>query len=244
MKLPDIGGGHLPRPFAPQRRPNVYPEVHVIEVCGAGFAGGTNLFVHELIDEIRNHRRGAAGRPVVWRVLAETDLCQNVARSFARLVGRQYRNRPERDAPFSDAAATAMRAVFDDPTAYAVRRHRSQTPARLRRRRCKPGRGSAARRWLAWSVSVSSRWCSGPAVSRLQKTMAIGGDRRVATGSPPVGEYGKSPGNDGNWEIQLKQGSRNAQRQPRIPGNVRPSIVRIWGSGVRISSGAPVISKT
>jgi hypothetical protein len=59
----------------------------------------------------------------VRRVVAETHLCQNVARGVARLVGGQHRNRPERDPPFADAAAAAMRAVFDDPAARAVRRH-------------------------------------------------------------------------------------------------------------------------
>ena len=76
MTSADVGKLHRKigtktRASAPQRRPDMHPEVHVIEFRGTGFTGGTNLFVHELIDEIRNHRRRAAGRPVVWYVLAE-----------------------------------------------------------------------------------------------------------------------------------------------------------------------------
>jgi hypothetical protein len=123
MKLPDIGGGHLRRAFAPQRRPHVHSEVHVIEVRGARLAGGTNLLLHELIDEIRKHRRGTTGCTVVRRVVAETHFCQNVARSLARLVGCQHGNRPECDSPLADTAPAAVWAIFDDPAARAVRRH-------------------------------------------------------------------------------------------------------------------------
>jgi hypothetical protein len=72
----------------------VHPKVHVVEVWGAGLARGTNLFVHELSDEIGKHRRGAAGRAVIRRVLAEAHPCKNVAGSIARLVSETVPTAP------------------------------------------------------------------------------------------------------------------------------------------------------
>ena len=51
------------------------------------------------------------------------------------------------------------------------------------------------------SFRVATVGAPGHQFSDRKKAMVIGGDRRVATGSPPIREYEESPGNNSNLEF-------------------------------------------